>query len=226
MSLWRKLCQTLSVQDPRVARTRERALGVARSLLIGEGIDAVTHLRVAEAGGGGRRTLYRHWPERRDLLRDTLAHSEVPHAVVTGDVRVDLIAHLHALRMALQHSPLATIVCTLAERSTLDPDLGALRVQLAQRGCEPGRAIVRRAIKAGALAKDTNVDTMLAELEGPLFYCSILHGTTYPAAHIEPLVDRLVARPPVRRPSTRPHSTPPPNVPRPSSSKLPSRHLG
>jgi AcrR family transcriptional regulator len=191
------------MHDPRVARTRARALGVARSLLIGEGIDAVTHLRVAEAGGGGRRTLYRHWPERRDLLHDTLAHSEVPHGAVTGDVRADLVAHLHALRAALQHSPLATVVCTLAARSTLDADLAALRSQLAQRGCEPGRAIARRAIKAGTLPKGTGVDTMLAELEGPLFYCSILHGTTYPAADIEPLVDRLLAQPPQRPTATR-----------------------
>lgn len=60
--------------DPRVRRTRERALRAARELLIAAGVEAVTHLSVAERSGVGRATLYRHWPDRTELLVDTMSY--------------------------------------------------------------------------------------------------------------------------------------------------------
>ena len=88
-------------EDPRVARSRMKALASARDLFSREGLDAVTHLRVAEASGLGRKTLYRHFPQPVDLLRATLSTAEFPRAPVTGDLQRDLRGHLESLRRAL-----------------------------------------------------------------------------------------------------------------------------
>jgi AcrR family transcriptional regulator len=184
--------------DPRKERTQALALDVARQLFIQRGIDAVTHLEVAQAGGGARRTLYRHWPDRRALLHDVLADSKTPHAPTCGDCRLDLVAHLKALHRALNGSPLAMIVSTLCERSATDPEISELRAELADQGCEPGRSILRAGVRDGVLAKTLDIDRAMAQLEGPLFYAAIVHGRPFPLSGIEHLVECMFTNPPLR----------------------------
>lgn len=186
--------------DPRVERTRAAALQVARRLLVEEGVEAVTHLRVAEGAGVGRRTLYRHWPDPVALLRDSLAHQDVPHAEITGDLRRDLIAHLDALRRALQHGYLGFVIGLLNERSRLDPTFETLRAELTEAGCEPLRRVLRAAVRRGELPDDLDLPAALAELEGPVFYRCMVRRDRVGAGSVESLVDRFLDRPP-RRPA-------------------------
>ena len=58
--------------DPRAVRSREAMLAAARRLLAEEGLDAVTHQRVAQEAGVGRATVYRHWPRTDQLLLDAM----------------------------------------------------------------------------------------------------------------------------------------------------------
>ena len=61
-----------SSTNPQVQRTHGLMLDAARDLLNENGPAAVTHLRVAEASGVARATVYRHWPDRADILVDLL----------------------------------------------------------------------------------------------------------------------------------------------------------
>ncbi|WP_229899233.1 TetR/AcrR family transcriptional regulator, partial [Streptomyces capoamus] len=54
--------------NPRVRRTRDRVLVVARELLADVGPTALTYSLLAERGKVTRQTLYRHWPTREALL--------------------------------------------------------------------------------------------------------------------------------------------------------------
>ena len=58
--------------DPRVARTRRDVLAAARGVMLEEGGERGTLARGAERSGYARTTLYRHWPQRLDLLRDLI----------------------------------------------------------------------------------------------------------------------------------------------------------
>src|ERR1700751_3109077 len=53
---------------PRTDLLRPRALTAAVQLLTAEGWDAVTQPRVATQSGLGRATVYRYWPDRRQLV--------------------------------------------------------------------------------------------------------------------------------------------------------------
>lgn len=187
--------------DPRVERTRSAALTAARGLLVDEGVDAVTHGRVADASGLGRRTLYRHWPDATALLHDTLAHQEVPHAPATGDLRRDLVAHLDALRRALQHGHLGFVVSLLGERARLDPDFEQLRSGLTDAGCEPLRRLLQSAVRRGELPEDLDVPAALAGLEGPVFYRCMVRRERIGRAALASLTDRFLGDPPRRRSS-------------------------
>lgn len=188
--------------DPRVERTRGSALEAARRLLVDEGVDAVTHLRVADEAGVGRRTLYRHWPDALSLLRDTLAHAEVPHAPVTGDLRTDLVGHLDALRLALQQGHLGFVVNLLGERSRLDPAFETLRAELTEQGCEPLRLLLRSAVRDGRLPGDLDLRAALADLEGPVFYRCMVRRERIARSALPALVDRFLDHPPLHARST------------------------
>lgn len=156
----------------------------------------MTHLRVAAAGGGGRRTLYRHWPDADTLLRDVLAASEVPTAERTGDLRVDLIAHLDALRLALTRGHLGLVVCALGERAAVDAAFEPLRSELTEAGCAPLREILLDAVATGQLPAAMDVPAAMAALEGPVFYRAMIRREDLSAAALPGLVDTLLARPP------------------------------
>ncbi len=184
------------MSDPRVERSRARALAAGRRLLVTEGLDAVTHLRVATAGGGGRRTLYRHWPDAAALLRDVLATGEVPHAERTGDLRTDLLAHLDALRRALVEGHLGLVVCALGERAAVDPAFAPLHAELTEAGCAPLRALLDDGVAAGRLPADLDVPAAMAALEGPVFYRALVRREPLDAAALPPVVDAVLAAPP------------------------------
>ncbi|MGI9570442.1 MAG: TetR/AcrR family transcriptional regulator, partial [Desulfobulbia bacterium] len=63
--------------DPRAQRTKSKALAVAWDILLKEGADAVTHLRIAQQTGIGRNTLYRHWPKRENILIEAIAMGDI-----------------------------------------------------------------------------------------------------------------------------------------------------
>jgi AcrR family transcriptional regulator len=159
-----------------VLRSTEAALGAARRLLVTEGIAAVTHLNVAAASGVGRKTVYRHWPTIEALLYDTFSSANFPHAPISGDLRVDLTAHLEALRRALVDGPLKYLIHALNECASRDLDIAALRDRLTAEGCQPVRTILRAAIRNGTLPKRLDIESAAAQLEGPIFYRTLVRN--------------------------------------------------
>lgn len=184
--------------DPRVERTRRQAVDAAWSLLRLEGVEAVTHARVAERAGVGRRTLYRHWPDPQALLADVLAGGEVPHAQVTGELRADLTAHLSALGQALHRGGLAYVVSALRERAEHDEAFEALRARLTDDGCRPLETLLRAAARRAVLPPDLDVRTATAALEGPVFYLGLVRRRPVPPRFVDGVVERFLAAPPTR----------------------------
>jgi AcrR family transcriptional regulator len=184
--------------DPRVDRTRTKALAVARELLVTRGIDAVTQTEVARNGGGARRTLYRHWPDATSLLKDVMTFGPVSAPVPTGNFRSDLIAHLCALRSALLDGHLSFIIGALTERAGVDPAFIPLRDDLTDAGCEHLRRLLLDARRRGEISSSLDVPAAMAALEGPVFYrCHIRHQNLSTSA-IGALVDRTLAHPPLK----------------------------
>lgn len=171
--------------DPRASRTRNAVLTAAFGLFLDEGLGSITHSRVAEVSGIARRTIYRHWATRRDLLADTLAAASYPRYELTGDFATDARTHLHQLRDALETGPLARILLALGELAAVDPDIAELREELVVQGCAPLRALL-----SGHGVPESQLDDRVQEIEGPVLAASLVHGR--PAS--DAVIDRAVAR--------------------------------
>jgi AcrR family transcriptional regulator len=190
----RKMCHSSEMADPRSERTRARAMAAAQELLLSEGMGAVTHVRLAAALGGGRRTLYRHWPDADALLRDVLAMRHIARGTRSGDLQADLLSHLLALRDALNNGPLSYVISALNERAHNDTTFDAVRVDLSAAGCEPLHTLLTTAIERGALPDTLNLELAQAELEGPLFFYVLVRNKPIPRGAVTSIVASFLMR--------------------------------
>jgi AcrR family transcriptional regulator len=157
--------------DPRVVRTRDAVLGAARDVLREEGWERVTVGRVAERSGYARTTLYRHWPQRLDLLRDLIREeARLTHITPTGDLRADLAGELEAFRVALTESGLGRVVIAIGQQARDDTELAELNRSMRSEGARVLDAILTDALGRGELAPSIRPDVAVAQLVGALLF--------------------------------------------------------
>lgn len=155
-------------------RTRQAVREAVRSLVQRAGFEAVSHQRVAEEAGVGRATVYRHWPDRTDLLLEVVAEAESSRDwTSSGDLATDLNDGLARLRRQLA-SPLVPELVALIGRAEWDPDLRETKLQLLASGTSGLRRALEAGIERGELPGSLDVDATIARLAGPLLYRRIL----------------------------------------------------
>ncbi|MEW6475737.1 MAG: TetR/AcrR family transcriptional regulator [Actinomycetota bacterium] len=182
--------------DARVERTRAVVLAAARNLLLEEGWDAVTHLRVAAASGVARATVYRHWPSCADLLHDVLRReAEMSHSRPSGRLRPDLVAEADALRRQLGTPALAGVLAVLMERSLHDPELARVKRSVVAEISRVLRQCLRDGIADGDLPAALDVNLAVAQLLGPLLYRRLMSAERFNPAVVAAVVDSFLSSP-------------------------------
>ena len=157
--------------DPRVTRTRHAVLAAAREVLLDEGWERVTLGRVAERSGYARTTLYRHWPQRLDLLRDLIREeARLAHTTPMGDLRDDLVAELEAFRVAVTSTGLGRVMIAIGQQARDDAELADLNRSMRAEGARVLEAIVVDAVAAGDLPRGLRADAAVAQLVGPVLF--------------------------------------------------------
>jgi AcrR family transcriptional regulator len=156
--------------DPRVDRTRVAVLHAVRELLNEDGWDAVTHARVAERSGAGRTTVYRHWPERIDLVREAFEFefgvTRGPEPV--GELRTDLIAALEAIRFELVDRDGRQMLIATIARAEFDDQVRHMKKVLLDNALQTLRKILANAIAAKEFVPSVEVEKAVAALVGPM----------------------------------------------------------
>ncbi|MEM7340549.1 MAG: TetR family transcriptional regulator [Actinomycetota bacterium] len=174
--------------DPRVRRTRRDVRRVAGELLRAEGLDAVTHSRVAAEAGYSRATMYTHWPRPIDLLSEAFRHfGSTPHHERTGDLRADLIGELTVLRSVLVDEGLGRVLSTVAERAVSNPELAGLRDLMVAEGTR----ILDAALIDHMAPDRARTATTLAI--GSIFYLATMTDDPISDQTIAGLVDQITA---------------------------------
>ncbi|HAS12529.1 MAG TPA: TetR family transcriptional regulator [Acidimicrobiaceae bacterium] len=157
--------------DPRVLRTRRHVLAAARAVLVEEGWERVTVTRVADRSGYARTTLYRHWPQRLDLLRDLITDEvHLLHTVPTGDVRADLVAELEAFRVAITTTGLGRVMIAIGQQASDDGELAELSSAVRADGTRVLDEIITSAVARGELRAQLDPDVAVAQLVGPVLF--------------------------------------------------------
>ena len=183
----------LQPSDPQVERTRNAVLNAARDLLFTEGPGAVTHQRVARASRVGRATLYRHWPERDNLLIDVLSSMAVPPlvAVKAGPAIEQLREDMRAVRAALW-GELGTIFATLIERAEWDTRLQPVKQKVILWANERLVATVKLGIERGEIAPRVQPDLLVSALLGAMFARRFVLDEPIADEDLDQLLDALV----------------------------------
>ena len=167
---------------------------MARRLLVEEGADAVTALRVSEETGIARTTIYRHWPDREDLLRDTLALEEAePQIELTGDLRSDLVAILTAMGEQIGKRRGARMMAVSLDRSGLRGEAGGPHREMVKRRLNPLRRAIEAGIDSGELRAALDVEGAIATLAGPSFFRAVFFRQRPSPEFIEEVVDSFLA---------------------------------
>lgn len=157
---------------PLSERAHEAVLAAALKLFAADGIDATSMDAIATEAQVSKATVYKHWRNKEALclaVLDRLFAEPLP--ADTGDVRADIVALLKNQPQGCRpelHNRLAPQLAACA-RHNLDFGLAVRK-----RVLEPPRArlteLLHRAIKAGQLRPDLDVDLAVALLLGPMTY--------------------------------------------------------
>lgn len=167
----------------------EAAIRSAVLSLLGEqGPDAVTMDAVAAAAHTSKPVLYRRWPDRRALLRDTLlgvAVTAIP-SEDTGSFREDMLAVLRgwaALFAGAQGALMRSVVVAVAA----DPELAStFRTDVIGWRKEEMNALLARGIERGEVRPDVPVEVVRELGQSVLWHRLLITG--------DPITDELVVQ--------------------------------
>lgn len=163
-------------------------LRAAIDTVITDGLEALTQPNVARRAGYSKATVYTHWPDRLDLIRDAFSTlGEMPHHESVGDLRADLVGELHSFRRAMEAHRLDRVLAVLAERSTALPELAPVRDRFVAKGERPIRALLSRHLRGARL------DAAVLMLCGTVVHAALMRGELPSDSVIARTVDAVMA---------------------------------
>ncbi len=171
-------------------------------LLAEHGPEAVTMDAVAAAARTSKPVLYRRWPDRRALLRDTLltvASTSFPQPD-TGSLRGDLLEVLRAWAQLFTggSGPLMRSVITAV---MTDPELeAAFRADVLGMRKDEMSALIRRGIERGEVRADAPVELVRELGQSVLWHRLLITGDPIDDELVTQLVDEVLI--PVTAPTT------------------------
>jgi AcrR family transcriptional regulator len=181
--------------DPRVERSRSSVVNAAAQLLLADGPDAITHARVAAAAGVSRTTVYKHFPERSDLLFVTAAAigKSIPDPDdIIGDLRADLRTFLNHLASDLRDPVHTRVIAMMMERGLHDDAVALVRDTFMQEFRVVFTNITSAGVASGELSIDVDVELGLASLAGSLIYSRLLADRTIDDALVDRVIDNFI----------------------------------
>jgi AcrR family transcriptional regulator len=189
-------------ETPRRSGTRRRGdllrqaiLDAVLDQLQSIGYAKVTMDSVAVAAGTGKAALYRRWPDKNALIADALRSTlpslhEVPPG---GDIRVDVLALLRAMRDAAESSHGVAFQAIKVEAG---PEPGLLHEVVQRYVVDPCEEMLLRALERGAERGDVRpgaVSPRVASVGPALVIHHILtQGPEIPDEFLTSLVDEVI----------------------------------
>jgi len=177
---------------PRSTAARQIALGHAAAVVLEEGVSALTFEGLARVSGVAKTTLYRHWPTRAELLRDTLNSmvEELP-TLGTGSLRTDV----HALVAAVptNDDDERRLFFLLMEAAMRDPAVREARDAMIAERTQPIRDMVEAAMARGELHAGIDVDLAIDLVMGPMVARHLVRLLPISGAITDQVVDATIA---------------------------------
>jgi AcrR family transcriptional regulator len=147
-----------AVIDARAARVIEAVFEATGAELAANGYAALRVEDVAERAGVNKTTIYRRWPQKKDLVVAALKSMTRPHPVApTGSIDRDLLAALKNV-VAYATSPAGRAAARVMLGAHNDPEVDKIAAEVRHEIRAEHARIFQRAIDAGQLPPDTSID--------------------------------------------------------------------
>ncbi len=180
----------------RSERAKRAVLEAADDLLAERGFAALTIEGIAARAGVGKQTIYRWWSSKTEVLMDAFADDATQYLVPpdTGDLGNDLRIHLSNLADFLTQSDAGAVFRALAGQIQHDPKMAdRFRAEFVSRQLAVDRDPIRRAIDRGELAAGVDIDLVVDQLVGPIYYRVLVTGQPVTRQFTDALVDRFLS---------------------------------
>lgn len=179
--------------DPRIERTRRVVLDAAAELVGECGFGRASIEAISERSGVARSTIYRHWPERSELLVEAVGKRVGPVAAIdSGDLRTDLLQVFSHLGSLLSSEPTKCVAASFIAEAMRDPELAALHAKFTERRRAASTTLIEKAISRGDLPKTTDPAAMADDLAAPVFFRALILHQPIEKTWIESHVDRWI----------------------------------
>ncbi|MEO6079944.1 MAG: TetR/AcrR family transcriptional regulator [Steroidobacteraceae bacterium] len=180
---------------PRSATSRSAILKAAYQILREAGFAGFTVEGVAARAGAGKATIYRWWQTKGTLAIEAFLVAVAPRMDATNETDsaiTDLRAQVHHAAGVYRGRPGQL----LRELIALGQQDSATRKVLQTDFVEPRRKsalrLLQRAVEAGELPKDTDIDVLADVLWGPIFHRLLVNHMPIDRNFIEKLLDLVL----------------------------------
>ncbi len=180
--------------DPRIERTHRLVLEATAELLGECGFGRTSIEAISERSGVARSTIYRHWPNRNELLLESIGKRvEMTRSTDTGDLRADLIRLYSHLGAMLNDEATRSMVASFVAEATRDPELAALNSKFIEARREATSDLIKNAVERGDLPTETDPDQMAQDLAGGIFFRGLVLRQPTDETWIATHVDRWIS---------------------------------
>ncbi len=181
--------------DPRIERTKSVVLDAAFAVIGDVGFAGATIDAIAQRSGVARSTIYRHWPDRVDLLIEAMGNTVGSvESVTTGNLHDDLAALALQIGTVLSSEPIGSVIASIILESRRDPAIDQLRARFTRHRRNEGSTLVAHAIERGELPADTDPHEVAEELAAKVFFHALVLrqplDTDWAAALVEGMLER------------------------------------
>jgi AcrR family transcriptional regulator len=179
--------ETESEIDPRIERTRRLVLTATADLVSERGYDNTTIEGVSDRCGVARSTIYRHWPDKKQLVVEAVkSRLTLDPDIDSGSVKEDIERFLGELVAWFSDDGVVMIALSMLSAAHCDPELGKLHTDATRARRNHLVRLIERGKQRGELPEGLDAEDAAAELAGAIFYKRVvLHETISPDYVIE-----------------------------------------
>jgi AcrR family transcriptional regulator len=157
-----------------VAANRRAVHDAAMRLLARHGIAGLTVDRLADVSGVSRSTIYRHWPDPRELaveaLEGVLRTEPTSLRAAPEDPASALLAYLRDYARRLNDETYATMLVTIIEWAWRDPDFARRHTHTLEDARSRAMKVVRDGRAAGLFRPDIDLNEAVEAVVSPFLY--------------------------------------------------------
>jgi TetR/AcrR family transcriptional regulator, regulator of autoinduction and epiphytic fitness len=182
------------VTDPRIERSRMVILRAAVEELAAVGYGGVTIESIAARAGVGKSTIYRHWPDKLDLIADAFEtfHEQMVPDVGELSVRESVALLLWHVAQVVVDSTFSRCIPALIEGAERDPRVREFHHRYSAERRQALVDLITRGVRDGEVGADVDPELATSALLGAIFYRRLMTARPLDPDDASRLVDLVL----------------------------------